>query len=236
MKIILPLHARPTHIAKVLAKILGVPHSIGCLANSPHPVDPTQPISKTNDWYLKFDSLPEYKQLFPDQVGTCVHLCTDLPTGEKIRWAMFTDTEKENGKYLFLDDDGAVNNVIGRRLVDFFGGAMGSNALDEIVKDTTNTNYDQWYAVDPQEAAFPPIEPGASADERWNQFQGALYGFSKLISDDVYMSSQMSQITGRPDGSESLYQYLLEQEAHDRSLELDERLPQAKARGFKPRL
>ena len=233
MRILLPLHARPSHITKVLAKILGMPHTIKSF-KAPDKIDINQPISDQNDWYLAFDREPEYKQLFPSEVGTCVHLCFRLPTGERQEWPMFTDTELENGKCLFPDDTNAVVNALGRRLIAFFGGAVGSNELTQIVP-AHGALKSQWDAVEPNDALFPPIAPDCNEAERWVQFNQALADLPKLTADEVFMASQMAQISGTEDGSEALYAHLLKSEAQDRHDNMDASWPEAPHRVAKPR-
>lgn len=214
--IILPLHVRSDHLARVVAKLMQVP----CQQRSfdqthwetdsagnrqeikePAPFDGSQPSSAHNSWFVEFDKtqMPAYTQ----DGWNCPLYRSDLvfqdPTGTKHAWPFFSEPEDEKGKSLLPDMD-ALALAIGWRLVTFFGG--------EVYPQPDKGHF----VVDARQGLYPVRQADQTADERWYQFQNALQALPALTSDYLKRASaRPGMITSA--STQALEQFLVAREA-----------------------
>ncbi len=233
MYIVLPHHVRSAHLTKVIGVLMHQPKQVLFLNDAPgrsgtqKGVGPAEPSGPKNDWHIKLEKEPHFTDWPASSPAETLTLNFQDREGQAFAWMFSRENEFEEGQCLY-ENDSALFRALGKRLCQFFGGAVSASNSDRSVLG------DVLFQVPPEEAAFPPKATSQTADDRWHQFHTALFALKPLSS--LELKAEEDAFQPPKEGPEvGLVERLARWESMDHAQHLDENLAQPSPRASRPR-
>ena len=233
MRIVLPLHVRSDHLSKVIGVLMHEPKQAVFLRDGSGGVarenqaGPSEPAGPRNDWHVKLEKTPTFTLWPASNPAEALTLTFHDREGHEFAWMFSRESEFEEGQTLYPDDS-AFARALGKRICQFFGGALSASNSD------TSLLGDVYYQVPVNQALFPPKAPSQTADERWYQFHNALYALAPLSS--LELQAEEDAYQPPKDGPEvGLVERLARWESQDQAQQLDQNLEPSSPRLSRPR-
>ena len=223
-KIFLPLWSSSKHVCDVIAKVIGVEFEIKQFDSVSYSINSDLPSQKDNAWFHVFSSDIKNQTFLKLEAN---HFFSDMLdinfkglSGERHQWHFFNETEYEDCK-LLNPSSSALAIAIGIRLIKFFGGYIQFNDCDEKIN----------LKVPNSKAIFPKKTKSQTSDDRWYQFQNALYHEPLLTTKELLFA--LKNCSYNTISSEKMLEKLTIIESRE---DLNKKLPDASKIKTKPRL
>ncbi len=173
-KIYLQTHAHPKEVLDVIQKTLGTDFIQSGLRGD---FDPKKPSSKDNSWSLKLPKNCGHIEL-SDVDYFSLNIKDPLNQDYNVLFFFKAEDDPEvlNNEKLLTPKSSTIWLVLGKKLVDFFGGKM-------LYADSTSKENEQWYIN--KKGIFPKKAKGQSGDDRWYQYHNCLSKVKILTSKDI---------------------------------------------------
>lgn len=214
-RIYLPSHANTRKVFEVIKKTMGAEikqevfskttynHRSNKKTESFPEFDPSSPADESNPWHVTFEKNPKHNLNLKDENYFEFEFTDPLDTYYRclIHFDNYESDRFYPGGKELLPSSTAVWCVIGKRLVDFFGGRLlYSDASDE--DDPAN-----WYIC--EKGKFGPAAPEQSSNDRWYEYHNAIFNEPLITSKEI---NDMAQCAYMDERSQNLYDYLVIQE------------------------
>lgn len=199
-RIYLNNHAKPQHIFDVLQKIVGVDFEIRTFDDDKHKVDVNKEAGPDNRWYLKPNKLSK-GEIIPSSISYFTLDFCDIANNDYhclLHFDIEDDDNILNNEKMLSPPATAIWCVLGKRLIDFFGGKM-------LFADSSD--YDDpknWYYCN--NPKFPAKTKEQKGDDRWYQYYNNLSKESLITSKEINDMKEKSSYWN--DRDISLFNYL----------------------------
>lgn len=176
-KIELGMNAKSSRILDVIQKTVGLPYTYEVFNEKPFDIN--SPSSQNNPWRMVFERCLG-KTIGSEIVG-CFNIQFVTLDGEEHSWFASMETEEEDS-LVMLPGAHSLSMLVGKRLVDFFGGRVLFNDM----YDWENKNY----SYKNNTPHYGKKLKKQSSDERFYQFFNELNNFEPLSEKDLLFFEQ----------------------------------------------
>lgn len=211
-KILLPYYTQTEKVFEVIQKVTGCEfYQDSFVKNWGNPsknptqekekFDPLLPAGPENRWHMK--KVNNENRINTSRVDMLQFIFKDI-AGNDHYTNYFTEMDDEYlrpGEKYLNPNASAIWVAIGKRLVDFFGGKM--LFMDSSDEDDLNN----WYIG--KKAKYGKRSKNMTNNERWDQYQNALFNEKLLHSNELIWGSQYAPMHQR---DKKLHEYLLKLE------------------------
>jgi hypothetical protein len=176
----LPLHVDPDHIQEVVGRLAGAECTRQLLeGRNTSFLKEDEEVGEDVSWCVRVDGLG---WRFIDNMGpTLVHMAFKDASGHRHSWGLHRLNEEEDAQ-LLMPGSHALAVAVGKRLIAFFGGTL--------TYDDNKGTVDETVLV--RKAILPPRKKTQDSDDRFTQYQQALWSLAPLTSPELREAAPLS--------------------------------------------
>jgi hypothetical protein len=184
-KIYLNPHAKTEEVFKVIQKIMGADFTQS--TSGGRKANKNLPCGENNPWFVKFKKVPENIIKLSDSQYFNFYFLDPIGNTQSSMYffeGLNDDFYSSNNEKIMNPDSTALWGVLGKRLVDFFGGKV-------LFCDSADSdNPDNWHVC--EDPKYPQKLQGESSNERYFRFYNSLFNEKLITSNEL---EEMKKVT-----------------------------------------